>query len=630
MVLDNDPILERENAGYVSMAGELLRNGTKSKTKAALDEAVDFLGASLSTYASGAYASSLSKHADKIMELMAEVILQPSFPEDELEKLKKQTLSALAANKDDANVIASEVAQVLRFGKAHPYGEIVTEESVENIDIEEIKEYYQTYFRPNNAYFAVVGDIKKKEAEKLVKRHMRRYSSGMFHIDLGEIYELQGNARDADKAYREAISTLPASQGMVIRIANEFIRRNKLERALETYNHGKKLLDGRYPFSYEIASLHGTMGNEEQMIREFLDLLDFNDAYIQTIQNALSRSIDFQNDTEGVELIRVELLRRVQGSPQSTIYAEMLTWFFLQQRDFRSALIQLKALDKRLNEDGRRLLNFAGLCINNGAFQVASEAYDYIAEKGSSNPYYAYARAGALRARFEHLSRTFPIDTTELGTLHRDYSKALANLGVSNETMGLMHQKANLEAYYLGDLYAANLTLNEAMDVPGVHEEQRARVKLDLVEVLIARNYIWDASLLASQIEKDFKDDVLGHSAKLLNAKISYYAGDFSWAQAQLDVLKASTSKLISNDAMDLSLLITDNFNLDTITEPMMMAMPAPVVASGKSPKTSSPSSVALMISRYWNGARMPAGARRSTAAPLGRPPSGCARIDLG
>lgn len=178
LVLDNDPILEQENAGYVSMAGQLLRNGTQSKTKAELDEAVDFLGASLSTYSSGAYASSLSKHADKVMALMAEVVLQPSFPEDELEKLKKQTLSALAANKDDANVIASEVAQVLRFGKDHPYGEIVTEESVENIDIEEIKNYYTTYFRPNNAYFAVVGDISKKEAEKLVIKYFGKWEKG--------------------------------------------------------------------------------------------------------------------------------------------------------------------------------------------------------------------------------------------------------------------------------------------------------------------------------------------------------------------------------------------------------------------------------------------------------------------
>lgn len=178
LVLDNDPVLEKENAGYVSMAGELLRNGTTTKTKAELDEAVDFLGATLSTSASGAYASSLKKHADKIMALMAEVVLQPSFPEDELEKLKKQTLSALAANKDDANAIASDVAQVLRYGKDHPYGEIVTEESVENIDIEEIKKYYNTYFRPNNAYFAVVGDISKKDAEKLVKKYFGKWEKG--------------------------------------------------------------------------------------------------------------------------------------------------------------------------------------------------------------------------------------------------------------------------------------------------------------------------------------------------------------------------------------------------------------------------------------------------------------------
>src|SRR5690606_22496087 len=98
MILDNDPVLEKENSGYVSMAGQLLRNGTTSKTKAELDEAIDFLGATLSTSSSGVYASSLKKHADKTMALMAEVILKPAFPENELEKLKKQTISAIAAN----------------------------------------------------------------------------------------------------------------------------------------------------------------------------------------------------------------------------------------------------------------------------------------------------------------------------------------------------------------------------------------------------------------------------------------------------------------------------------------------------------------------------------------------------
>src|SRR5690606_6053069 len=127
---------------------------------------------------SGVYASSLKKHADKTMALMAEVILKPAFPENELEKLKKQTISAIAANKESADAIASDVAQVLRYGREHPYGEIVTEETVNNIDLEEIRNYYNTYFKPNNAYLAVVGDITKKEAEKLVKQHLGTWKKG--------------------------------------------------------------------------------------------------------------------------------------------------------------------------------------------------------------------------------------------------------------------------------------------------------------------------------------------------------------------------------------------------------------------------------------------------------------------
>lgn len=453
-------------------------------------------------------------------------------------------------------------------------------------EYEKAKLYYQKLYdvNPNTdnyngllRSYVELGEY--KEAEKHVKRHMKKYRSSIYYLDLGEVYEAQNDVKNADKAYRDAILNLPQSQGMVIRTANEFIRRNKLDLALETYKHGKEILDDRYPFSYEIASLYGTMGDNEKMIKEFLDLLDFNEAYLQTIQNALSRSIDFESDDDGVELIRVELLRRVQKQPESTIYAEMLTWFFLQQRDFRSALIQLEALDKRLNEDGRRILNFAGLCVNNSAFREAADAYDYLAAKGPTNPYYPFARAGALKAHFEGLRRTYPLDTAALGELHREYVETLADLGRSNETIGLMRQKADLEAYYLGDLLAANHTLNDAMEVPGVHEEQRAEVKLALAKILIARNYIWDASLLASQVDKDYKNDVLGHRAKFLNAQISYYAGDFSWAQAQLDILKASTSKLISNDAMELSLLITDNLNLDTITEPMMMYARADLLA---------------------------------------------------
>jgi len=410
-----------------------------------------------------------------------------------------------------------------------------------------------------------------KDAEKLVKKHMKRFRSNLYYIDLGEIYEIEGEEDNAEEAYRDAIKALPKSQGMVIRTANEFVRRNKIDFALETYEYGKKLLDNSYPFSYEVAGLYGSMGQTERMIEEYLDLLEYNEAYLQTIQNSLNRSIDFQEDNKNVEFLRTELLRRVQKNPSNTTYAEMLTWLFLQRKDFNSAYIQLKAIDKRLNENGQRLLNLASLCSNNQNFKVAKKCYKYIADKGPENPYYSFARAGVLKSEFEDQRRSFPLDTTALKKLETDYENLLTELGKNRETVGILRQKAQLQAYYLGNLQGATSSLNDALDIPGVHQETRAEMKLQLAKVLIARDYIWDASLLCSQVDKDFKNDILGYQAKFINAQISYYTGDFEWAQAQLDILKGSTSKLISNDAMELSLLITDNMALDTILDPMLM-----------------------------------------------------------
>lgn len=410
-----------------------------------------------------------------------------------------------------------------------------------------------------------------KEAEKLVKTQLKRYQSNTYYIDLGSVYEAQGNTSAADKSYREAITNLPESQGLVIRTANEFIKKNKLDFALDTYLYGKKMLKGRYPFSYEIASLYGSMGNTKGMISEFLDLIEFNEAYLQTVQNALARSIDFNGSPENVDLLRNELLVRIQKDGSSTTYSEMLTWLFLQQRDFESAFVQIRALDRRLNESGDRVLNLANLCINNEEYVVAEKCFKYLVEKGPSNKFYSYARAGALDARFAELRSVYPPDTSAMRTLRNDYIQTINELNSSYETVRMLRQKAELEAYYLNDLEGANMTLNEALDKPGINPQTTAEIKLDLAEILIIRDYIWDASLLCSQVDKDFKNDVLGYEAKFLNAKISYYTGDFDWAQAQLDVLKGSTSKLISNDAMELSLLITDNMNMDTIYEPMLM-----------------------------------------------------------
>lgn len=176
--LKHDPIFEGEKAGYISIAGNLIGTGTTSRTKAQLDEEVDFLGASLNTSAYSLYASSLSKHTDKLLELMTDVLYNPSFEQSELDKLKTQTMSGIAAGKDDPGTIASNVRGFLLFGKDHPYGEVATEKTVESITIEDCKNYYQTYFKPNNAYLVMVGDITLKEAKKIAAKNFSEWEAG--------------------------------------------------------------------------------------------------------------------------------------------------------------------------------------------------------------------------------------------------------------------------------------------------------------------------------------------------------------------------------------------------------------------------------------------------------------------
>ncbi len=178
LVLDRDPILEGDKAGLTSLVGDMMLGGTTSLSKDELDEAIDRIGARISVSSTSASASSLKKYNDQLLGLFADVLFNPSFPQSELDKLKKQTLSGLAAAKDDPNSIVSVVRNAVMYGKDHPYGENETEKTVENIQVEDIKHYYGTYFKPNIAYLAIVGDITASEAEELVNTYFAGWQSG--------------------------------------------------------------------------------------------------------------------------------------------------------------------------------------------------------------------------------------------------------------------------------------------------------------------------------------------------------------------------------------------------------------------------------------------------------------------
>jgi len=177
LILDRDPIVEGAKAGYVSIAGDLIGAGTANRTKSALDEEVDFMGANFGTGSNSIRVGGLSKYTDQLIDILSDVLLNPSFPEEEFDKLKSQMISGLKANADDPDAISGNLRGAALYGLEHPYGEVMTEATVEAISIDDCKAYFDTYFRPNIAYMVVIGDITVKDAKKKLNKALKKWKS---------------------------------------------------------------------------------------------------------------------------------------------------------------------------------------------------------------------------------------------------------------------------------------------------------------------------------------------------------------------------------------------------------------------------------------------------------------------
>ena len=177
LILDRDPIVEGAKAGYVSIAGDLIGAGTANRTKSALDEEVDFMGANFGTGSNSIRVGGLSKYTDQLIEILSDVLLNPSFPEEEFEKLKSQMISGLKANADDPDAISGNLRGAALYGLEHPYGEVMTEATVEAISIDDCKAYFDTYFRPNIAYMVVIGDITVADAKKKLNKALKKWKA---------------------------------------------------------------------------------------------------------------------------------------------------------------------------------------------------------------------------------------------------------------------------------------------------------------------------------------------------------------------------------------------------------------------------------------------------------------------
>ena len=409
------------------------------------------------------------------------------------------------------------------------------------------------------------------KAEKLVKKQIKQNPEKLDYIvDLGVVYFHAEELKKSANTWQEAVDAVKYDDQVFV-VANAFVELGQYDYAIKAYLRGRKISENAYPFSFELADVYKKKGDKTAMINEYLTVLETQEAYIQAVQNALQSTFGNDADTEQNNLLKTELLKRIQRSPDKTIFSELLIWMQLQQKDFEGAFIQAKALDKRKKEDGNRIMALAQIFAQNQNYDIASKAYQYVIDKGNNGNNYIDARLQLLDVNYQKVVSQNNYTVVELGKLDSTYRATIKEFGTSSSTAPLFKNLAHLDAFYLHKPKEAIDLLNQIINQPILDNRTQAEFKLELGDILLLSGDIWEASLRYSQVEKAYKYDEIGQEAKFRNAKISYYTNDFKWAQAQLDVLKGATAKLISNDAMDLSLLISDALSIDSNEAPLVL-----------------------------------------------------------
>jgi tetratricopeptide (TPR) repeat protein len=398
------------------------------------------------------------------------------------------------------------------------------------------------------------------EAEKYLKRQLKNQpNEGMFNVDYGVLLNLMGRREEATKHMDAYIATIKKDDNQIRYAARHFINANLFDYAEQVYLAGRK--NGNDKFIYELASLYSISGKVDKMLEEYLELLNEGEGQLEYIQNILQSRV---RDEEEMAQLEPTLVKYIQKYPDQIAYNEMLVWYYIQMKDFGKAFVQAKAIDRRKKLLGYNLYDLGMLAIENKEYAPATKIFEYLVERYKDQDIYPVSRKMLIKSKEEQVKNTFPVDYAKIRSLASDYAQLIGELGLLETTAEAAKSLALLQAFYLNNKDTAITILERLTKTPGIKKDLAAQAKLDLGDIHLLKGESWESTLLYSQVEKSEKNTNTGQLAKLKNAKLSYFKGDFEYAKEYLDVLKLATTREIANDAMQLSLLIGDNLSLDT------------------------------------------------------------------
>lgn len=438
----------------------------------------------------------------------------------------------------------------------------------------ERKPYLYTY------YFLSLTELKRyDEARKAARLMQKQYpDQPAWEVDEAYAYYLEGNARKAERMFANLINRSSASQQMVLQTANAFRSKGLTNQALETYEKGKNLFPDPDALLADKASIYEMAGDFRNATDTYIDLLMVNPKMLENIKGRLQFSLAQDIENERAEYLKSKLLATLQKNPDNLQLAQLLMWFSLQKKDFSTALRQAEALDVRFKAGGNEVLQLARISEGNGDQTTALDALDYLTKRYQGTGIGQEAMLLRLDIRYDQFMDTPVVTEHQKKELEKEIRENLTAVSDRFTSFRLTRYLAHLLAFYMNRSDEA-ITLLESSITPGVESSD---IKMELGDIYLQIGRVWDANLMYAQAAKESHDDERGEEARFRQARLSFYIGEFDWAKAQLDILKSATSRLIANDAMELSLLIADNMDPDSTYSTLQLYARADMLAHRK------------------------------------------------
>jgi len=454
-------------------------------------------------------------------------------------------------------VLASQYYQSKDFGKAAQlYEELYSATKAEG--------YFNIYFD------CLLGIQEYEKAEKAIKKGLRGNSADAYwYVQWGFLKRTMGQADEAEKLYAKAIESV-SNPVEFPNLANQFLNRREYDFAEKVFLKARAS-QGAGTYNYELARVYYYMRNYDKMLSEYLAWVKINEANIEMVKSNLLSVLAMDNDGEIIKQLKTGVLKHIQQEPNMIIYNRLLIWLFIQERNFVAATRQAIALDKRTGTEDLSILDLANISASNKYYDEASKAYDYIIAKPKLTEFYYQAIMQRMRMNYDRYVNEELMNIARAKEIQDMFAKTLVAVGTIPESADLVIDYAHLLAFHLNQPADAMKILNDGLAMKGITQPITLALKAELADVYVYSGDLWEAVITYSQVIETNKSTPVSDDVKFKKARLGYYMGNFKWAKAQLDALRASTSKLIANDAMELSLFINENMESDSLAAPLQM-----------------------------------------------------------